>query len=105
VYNFHFRVDHLCQADVIGHIEEQVDFGVDEAGIVSDHGESNLSSLVKVIGTGFGNRRVKIILNFFDNRFYNASFSLEGSAFMQSINYFSRSDNHTRYSSGLISSM
>ena len=75
--DLHFGVDDFRQPQSIGHVEDLVDFGIQQLRVVADHGKSNLRSLIDVIGPYFGDRNVKIVAQLCDNRFDDLAFAFQ----------------------------
>ena len=61
--NFHFCINHFGQAQVFGKVDDLVDLGIDHLMVTARQSKANLSPLVNVIYTHFGNGCIEMSAN------------------------------------------
>jgi hypothetical protein len=97
VNNFHFGVDNLGQAEVIGQINDLIYFRIDDGFIIANQRKTNFGSLVYVVRSDFRHRCIKVVAQPADNRFDNFALPFQRAAFMQSKSDDSDSNDHIRF--------
>jgi hypothetical protein len=97
VNNFHFGVDNLGQAEVIGQINDFIYFRIDDGFIIANQRKTNFGSLVYVVRSDFRYRCIKVVAQPADNRFDNFTLPFQRAAFMQSKSDDSDSNDHRRF--------
>ena len=75
--DLHFSVYDFRQAQLIGHVKDLVYFRIQQLGTVAHHCESDFRSLIDVVGTDFGDRYIKIVAQFGDDRFDDLAFAFQ----------------------------
>jgi len=81
--NFHFRFDDFSEAQIFGHIENLIDFRVNQRAVIADQRKANFRFLINIVRSHLGHRQIKRVAQSADHRFNNLALALQRTAIMQ----------------------